>query len=124
MDVVRIACAVFSFFVFSQGRECESRGVENQKVATQIRVLNNSEFSFTHVSLFSMKFGDLQPNDTSEYKSLRYDSLKDDPLIYCVKDGENLGRYLKIPDSTVKFYTYSIDSISNGILYVSSFEDK
>ncbi|MER3318214.1 MAG: hypothetical protein RIB79_07970 [Allomuricauda sp.] len=122
--MVRIYCILISFLVFIQGRKCVANGTSGQEVDTQIRVINNSGHSFTHVSLFSMKFENLQPKDTSEYKSLRYDSLKDDPLIYCVQEGKNLGRYLKIPKNMVRFYTYSIDSISNGILYVSSFEDK
>ncbi len=92
----------------------------SQDDTTKIRVINGSDRVFTHVSLFSMMFEDLHPNDTSEYKELRYDPLKDDPLIYCVTDGKNLGRYLTIPDETVRRFTYVIDSVGNGILYVSS----
>ncbi len=95
----------------------------SQDSATKIRVVNASDLVFTHVSLFSMKFENLQPNDTSAYQELRYDPLRDDPLIYCVNDGKNLGRYLTIPDNEIRRFTYVIDSVSNGILYVSSYRE-
>jgi hypothetical protein len=44
-------------------------------------------------------------------------------LIYGVSEGKNLGRYLTIPDETVRRFTYVIDSVSNGILYVSSYQE-
>nr|WP_299067397.1 hypothetical protein [uncultured Allomuricauda sp.] len=90
---------------------------------TRIRVINNSNQAVTHVSLFSMKFKDLMPNDTSQYKELNYNQFQDDPLIYCVSNEKNFGRYLKVPDMHVKQYTYVIDSLSNRIIYVSSYED-
>nr|WP_297782589.1 hypothetical protein [uncultured Allomuricauda sp.] len=79
---------------------------------------------FTQVSLFSMEFGDLYPNDTSDYKTLNFDQLEDNDMIYCVQDGERLGRYVMLPDSTAKYFTYSLDSVGNGILYGRSFVEK
>ena len=71
-----------------------------------------------------MKFPDLYPTDTSEYKVLKYNYLKDDDMIYCIQNDKKLGRYIELPDSTVTHYSYSLDSISNDILYVSSFIEK
>ncbi|WP_222983925.1 hypothetical protein [Flagellimonas meishanensis] len=85
-------------------------------------MINSSTNSFTHVSMFSMPFKDLQPGDSSEFRLLRYDSLRHDPLIYCVSGGVNYGRYLKIPEEGVDKYTYVIDSIGNGLLHISSRE--
>ncbi|PWL39160.1 hypothetical protein DKG77_13170 [Flagellimonas aquimarina] len=71
-----------------------------------------------------MSFGDVMPNDTTEYKELDYNPLQDDPLIYCISSEENFARYLKIPDKQVKKYTYVIDSLVNRIIYISSKADK
>ena len=100
-----------------------SAGCASQDETTKIRVINASDRAFTNVSLFSMNFENLHPNDTSQYKELRYDPLRDDPLIYCVNDGKNLGRYLTIPDQTVRRFTYVIDSVANGLLHVSSYSE-
>ena len=89
----------------------------------QIRVINNSGFSLNNVTLFSMHFKDLQPKDTSAYKELKYDPLRHDPLIYCMHDGINYGRYLKIPEKEIERYTYVIDSIKNRMVYISSAKD-
>ena len=60
----------------------------------------------------------MKPRDTTKYKLLKFDPLKDDALMYCVVGGQNLGRYLKIPDKQQSRVTYVVDSIKNGILYV------
>lgn len=65
-----------------------------------------------------MQFDDLKARDTSQYKLLKFDPLKDDPLMYCIVEGQNFGRYLKIPDKHRSKATYVVDSIENGILYV------
>lgn len=90
---------------------------------TQIGVVNKTSESFTNVVLFSMKFEDLRPNDTSVYKALNYDQLTDDPLIYCSIGDKNYARYLEIPDDKVKKFTYTLDSIQDGILYVGSIKE-
>ncbi|MDW5290172.1 hypothetical protein [Formosa sp. PL04] len=87
---------------------------------TNIRVINHSEKHFSNVMLFSMKFEDLKPKDTSAYKVLDFDILSDDPLIYCSIGDTNFARYLKIPVDGVKKVSYVIDSIQNDILYIST----
>lgn len=124
MNMLRIGCTIVAIMSFCKGGQCESTAISMQDSTTQIRVINNSRHSFTGVSLFSMRFEDLKPNDTTEFKQLKYDPMRDDPLIYCIENGKNLGRYVTIPDATVRYYNYRIDSIGNGILYISSFEDK
>lgn len=123
MNFIKIGFILISLMFFFQESKCNNGDRPDQDKFTRIRVINRSGYSFQRVSMFSMKFGDLHPNDTSEYKVLRYDPLRDDPLVYCIAAGKNLGRYLRIPDENVKYYTYVMDSVSNGILYVSSFED-
>lgn len=110
----------FQMFCVIGNKEVFKQATFLQDSGTQIRVINNSNLEFTHVSLFSMHFEDLQPRDTSVYKVLQFDPLKDDSLIYCMNEDKNLGRYLTIPDKDIERYTYSIDSLINGILYVSS----
>lgn len=95
-----------------------SKGLKRKSIK-QIRVINNTEHVFTNVSLFSMPFKTLYPGDTSEYKELVYDPLKDDPLIYCVSNQTNYGRYLIIPKGTQGEYTYRIDSIQDGMIFLS-----
>lgn len=85
----------------------------------KIRVINHTDESFTHVSLFSMKFQDLAPADTSAYQNLDFDPLRDDPLIYCSVGDNNYARYLEIPAEGMKKFSYILDSVQNGILYVS-----
>ncbi|HEA22428.1 MAG TPA: hypothetical protein ENH87_16125 [Pricia antarctica] len=110
--------------VFSSGPVFRTpAGFVFQDGSTKIRVINATDHSFTNVSLFSMNFDNLLPNDTLAYKELRYDSLRDDPLIYCVIDGKNLARYLTIPDKAARRFTYVIDSVTNGILHVSSYSE-
>lgn len=124
MSFIRIySFFLFLFFVQNQCFDFDkTAGQKNRN--TQIRVINNSCQNVTRVSLFSMMFDDLKPNDTSEYKELDYNSLQDDPLIYCVSNGESFGRYLKVPKREVKQYTYVIDSLRNRIIYVSSHADQ
>ncbi len=86
-------------------------GKSNQvKTFTKIRVLNNSEYFLKNVSLFSMSFNDLEPKAISSYRVLKYNSLRDDPLIYTTVEGQNLALYLKIPQEMEKS-TYIVDSI-------------
>ncbi|RIV46055.1 hypothetical protein D2V05_05675 [Flagellimonas pelagia] len=124
MDVVRFSCAILSILGFVQGVDCSKKPVIHQDVTTQIRVINHTEHRFTNISLFSMDFGDLNPMDSTAFKDLKYDALKDDPLIYCVFEGKNLGRYINIPEKNTQRFSYSIDSLRNGILYVSSTMDR
>lgn len=124
MGLIRI-CNFFLFLFFCQNQslDCENTGIQKSE-NTQIRIINNSNQSVTRVSLFSMTFGDLMPNDTSEYRELDYNPLQDDPLIYCVSSEKNFARYLKIPDKQVKQYTYVIDSLRNRMIFISSQVDK
>ncbi|MDL5514488.1 hypothetical protein QSE00_21935 [Arenibacter sp. M-2] len=108
----------FVFLVF-----CAGKNDMPKLQGTQIRVVNKTNESFTNVVLFSMKFEDLRPNDTTAYKALNYDQLTDDPLIYCSIGDKNYARYLKIPDSKVENFTYTLDSIHDGILYVGSIKE-
>ncbi|RTE53810.1 hypothetical protein EHW67_07695 [Arenibacter aquaticus] len=105
----------FVFIVF-----CANKNEIREPQSTHIRVINSTDVSFTNVVLFSMKFNDLRPKDTSEYKMLDYDPLKDDPLIYCSAAGTRYARYLQIPEAYDEKYSYVIDSIQDGIVYVSS----
>ncbi|MDC6366874.1 MULTISPECIES: hypothetical protein [Flavobacteriaceae] len=95
-----------------------------KSVDTKIRIINNSKFSLSQVSLFSMRFEDLQSGDTSVYKVLKYNSLMHDPLIYCISDSINYGRYVKIPSTEAKQYVYVVDSLADRMIYVNSFEDQ
>ncbi len=124
MGFIRICGFCLFLFVFQNPfSDFENVAVQGCK-NTRIRVINNSEHSFIRVTLFSMYFGDLMPKDTSEYRKLNYDSLKDDPLIYCVTNEKNYGRYLDIPRKDVRRFTYVIDSLRNQIVYVSSQVDE
>ena len=102
---------------------CDKRNNAAQG-STQIRIINSTGHKLTSVSLFSMKFRDLFPNDTSEYRALNFNPLEDDDMVYCEQDGEKFGRYVMPPDSTAKYFAYRLDSVGNGILYVSSFVEK
>ncbi|MEO5789232.1 MAG: hypothetical protein ACOH2D_12070 [Gelidibacter sp.] len=103
---------------------CSSKEGIHKVQKTKIRVINLSEEHFTNVMLFSMNFQDLKPRDTSEYQVLNFDPLKDDSLIYCSVGGVNFARYLEIPVNEVKNVSYLIDSIQNGILYITTkYED-
>ncbi|MCL6266245.1 hypothetical protein [Flagellimonas myxillae] len=88
-----------------------------------IRIINDTSHEFTNVSLFSMEFQDLSPQDTTKYLALKFDSLKHDPLIYCVSEGTNYGRYVKIPEGNAGYYTYTIDSLKNKMIYVNLVKD-
>ena len=105
------------FFVFFSEVGCKSKQVHQDSI--EIRVVNNSDKAVTRVSMFSMGFGDLQPNESSEYKVLEYEPLSDDSLIYCIYDDTNYARYLQMPDKGAGHYTYSIDSLKNRIIYIS-----
>ena len=94
------------------GRDHEELG------ATKIRLINNSNLSFTQVALFSKPFEHLEPKDTTEYVELIYDPLRDDPMLYCVFEGKNLGRYVEIPEKGIRNASYVIQDLRDGVLYV------
>lgn len=104
------------FFALFAKAGCEDR-VDQEEI--KIRAVNSSKGEVTRVSMFSMDFGDLRSKDSSEYRVLEYDPLKDDSLIYCIYEGVNYARYLPMPDQGPGRYTYSIDSLKNRIVYVS-----
>ncbi|MEE1963185.1 hypothetical protein V1387_10855 [Allomuricauda taeanensis] len=109
------------FFLLFAKVGCKDRvGQEEIK----IRAVNNSGSAVTRVFMFSMDFGDLQPKDSSEYKVLEYNPLKDDSLIYLFHGGTNHARYLQMPNHGAGHYTYSIDSLKNRIVYVSLLFDR
>jgi hypothetical protein len=87
-----------------------------------VRIVNHTDCIFRQVALLSTRFGDLRPNDTTEYRRVKYNVLKDDPLIYATVDGQHVGRYVKIPEEESKQYTYVIDSLKNKVIYVSRIE--
>lgn len=89
-----------------------------RKSAPLIRIINNTEHVFSNVSLFSMNFEDLQPHDTTAYRKLSLDILKDDPLIYCMEDNFNYGRYVQIPEEEGGKFSYRIDSLQNGMIHI------
>lgn len=110
--VVKVFLILFIF--------CSIKEWINNVQITRIRVINHSEERIANVMLFSRKFQDLNPGDTSAYQVLDFDPLRDDPLIYCSIRGVNYGRYLEIPGNSSKNVSYLIDSIQNGILYIST----
>jgi hypothetical protein len=111
--------AIFIFLLFGHEFALKPQlDVPDFSCCPKIRVVNHSEYTLEYVSLFSMKFDDMKPRDTSKYKSLKFDPLKDDPLMYCVVGGQNFGRYLKMPDEQQSKVTYVVDSIKKGILHV------
>ena len=89
---------------------CESHTVLEKQEQTKIRVINNSSYELTNLALFSMRFNNLLPGDSTAYQVLEYDELKDDPMIYCIVDQNNLSLFLKKPENEGNF-TYSIDSL-------------
>lgn len=98
--------------------------IDDRTYQTHIRAINNTEYNFENVSLFSTPFENLKPRDTTSYKVLKYNPSADDPLIYCTSDGVNFARYLKIPQKKVKKMAYIIDSIQNKIMYVTSYVEE
>ncbi len=96
-----------------------SHSFHYQDTKTKIRVVNYTEFEMLNISLFSIKFENLNPGDSSYYKVIHYNYLKDDPLIYAKINNINLGLYLEIPVENKK-NTYTIDSVdlNNKRLYV------
>lgn len=112
---------VLLFLFFAKAGCKDSVGTQEE---IKIRAVNNSGDTLTGVFMFSMDFGNLKPKDSSEYKVLEYDPLKDDSLIYCMHDGTNYARYLLIPDQGAGHYTYSVDSLKNRIVYVSMHFDR
>lgn len=103
---------------------CANKNVVHHVQATNIRVINRTEECFTNVMLFSMRFQDLMPRDTSDYQVLDFDLLRDDPLIYCSIGNVNYARYLEIPENGRTNFSYIIDSIQDRILYVSTVHEK
>lgn len=118
MMLIRVALFfTFSAFLVFPVLRCGGGGQEDGSV-TKIRVINKSGYSFDQVSIFSMGMPDLNPNDTTEYFELKFDPLRDDPLMYAVSEGKNLGRYVEIPEKGVKRASYIIQGLNDGILYV------
>ncbi|NER11541.1 hypothetical protein SAMN06265375_10393 [Muriicola jejuensis] len=93
--------------------------IENQDLKTKIRLANSTGFELSNISLFSIKFENLNPGDTSGYKEINYDYLKDDPLIYTTINHIILGLYVEIPKENKK-NTFIVDSVNmeNKRLYV------
>lgn len=120
MMLIRIVLFfTFSAFMVLPALQCGGVDQDNGGAVTKIRVINGSGHSFDQVSIFSMRLPNLNPNDTTEYIELNFDPLTDDPLIYAVSEGKNLGRYLEIPEKGVKQASYIIERVEDGILYVS-----
>ncbi|MEO2051232.1 MAG: hypothetical protein ABGX00_05675 [Allomuricauda sp.] len=71
-----------------------------------------------------MNFEDLQPHDTTAYRKLSLDILKDDPLIYCMEDNVNYGRYVQIPEEEGGKFSYRIDSLQNGMIHIEFIKEK
>ena len=111
-----------SFFIWLVLVCCSSHTELIAQGVTKIRVVNNSSYKLTDISLFSIPFEDLKPKDTSEYKVLNYDYHKHDPLIYSRANNTNLVRYLAIPPENAKKFTYSIDSIHNKVIFISTIQ--
>ena len=99
---------------------CANKDGAPQVQITKIRVINQTGERFTNVMLFSMKFQDLKPGDTSAYQVLDFDPLRDDSLIYCSIGNTNYARYLEIPTEGARDVSYIIDSIENRIIYIST----
>jgi hypothetical protein len=97
----------------------------NEQQETKIRLVNQSQFMVSNISLFSIPFSNLKPQDTSEYKILNFKELEDAPMIYVTANGLNLSRYLEIAPLK-RNYTYKIDSIQldNRIIHVSLIENE
>ncbi|MEQ8218003.1 MAG: hypothetical protein RH981_07200 [Arenibacter sp.] len=89
---------------------CDGKSVIDEQNETKIRVVNNSVYEIKSVSLFSVRFNNLAPSDTSAYQVLHFDESKDDPMLYCMVDINNLSLFLEIPEDG-RNYTYSIDSL-------------
>jgi len=97
-----LLCSIFIF--------CESKSVLDEQKETKIRVVNNSGHELNNLSIFSVKFNNLLSGDTTAYQILDFDESKDDPMIYCTVDLNNLSLFVAKPENG-KNYTYSIDSL-------------
>ena len=95
------------------------------KPATEIlkikyRIVNNTALHFTNISVFSKNIGTLKAYDTISYSAINYNSLKQDPLFYGVYNEVNYARYLVLPKKNNERVTFSIDSLANKIIYIST----
>lgn len=98
-----------------------SKPIENRRGQQSItlRIINACPYTVYNVTLFSEQFANLKPGDTSNYQTLNYRPLQDDSLIYLSIEEKNYGRYVTIPKADNEKVSYVIDSIQDGILYVS-----
>ena len=116
MSLPKVVLVLF-FVFFSNSSGCKDR--QRAQDIVRVRIANKSENSFTRVSMFSMDFGGLEPGGISEYKTLDFDPLRDDSLMYCTLDDYTYSTYVQMPGKGAGNYTYSIDSIRNDLVYIS-----
>ncbi|WP_158976796.1 hypothetical protein [Cellulophaga sp. L1A9] len=111
---------VFSFGVLLLLSSCFFSKPSTEIKKIKYRIINNTSLNFTNVSIFSNQIGTIKAYDTIGYAVTNYDSLKHDPLFYGIYDEVNYARYLLLPKTNNERVTYSIDSIANKIIYIST----
>ena len=87
------------------------------------KVWNRSDSVIHNLHLFSNSLALLAPGMESDYLIYKHSPLTDDTMIYCEINGQRYARYLELPSDKAEYFTYSIDSLQNGILYVSMLEE-
>ncbi len=100
---ILIQIFIYVAFLFS----CEKK--DDIKSDFSARIKNNSEYTISGISLFSLPYGELKAGETSRYQAVNFNDKEDDPMLNITIDNVFLGKYLA-PKSSGKV-TYIIDSI-------------
>ncbi|MBO0592802.1 hypothetical protein I2486_15465 [Cellulophaga sp. E16_2] len=112
-----VVCFSCMCLVFSA---CFSPKKTTEITRIKYRIVNNTALNFTNVSLFSENIGNVLAYDTLAYAVVSYNSLLQDPLFYGINKEVNYARYLVLPKTNNERVTFSIDSLANKIIYIST----
>jgi len=82
-----------------------------------VRIVNESKFELTNISLFSLKFNDLNLYKASRYKVLNFNKNSDDSMLYLTANNKHFALYVS-PGLLNGEYSYIIDSLSLEKRYV------
>lgn len=84
---------------------------DNFQTKISIRIVNDSKFKLTKISLFSIKFTDLNVHDKSIYKNLNFNDGRDDAMLYLTVNKKHFVLFVSPIDVKGK-YSFIIDSVS------------
>ena len=90
---------------------------DNFHTKISIRIVNESKFKLTKISLFSIKFTDLNVHDTSIYKNLNFDDNRDDAMLYLTVNKKHFVLFVSPIDVKGK-YSFIIDSVNVERRYI------